>query len=209
MNWTLEIEDSTLEDTNSDNDTTPKCELFDKNIFIILVEATRQHRVNTIQKHLQSLSLDAKLSFFEVKGKMHNLPVLFETLIETSKEKDNVVHCTNRGHMASYQPSKSTTNTKCWKILNLFLNHGLTHNMSYLSSFKFLKTKWEEHNWDLVVEELWCLLISNCIRNSNVIQNNTKFGPDIINIINQFLGWKFPRFNFLQTEYGWLFPLDK
>eukprot|EP00494_Astrolonche_serrata_P000642 UN00646 len=82
--------------------------------------------------------------------------------------------------------------------------------MNYQKSFKYLKRKWESENpWDLVLEELWCLLISNCIENSNVVRYNTKFGPDIVGRLNKFLGWNFPQSVYLQTEYGWLFQPKK
>lgn len=178
-------------------------EPFEKEKFQEILDLTQQHKEGAIRKLLISLETDVIQSFFDVKGK-HGLSLLFETLIYTAREKDNILHRDLRGPLCCYQPSASTQNTRCWRILRLFLYHGLSHHLDYLTGMELLQLKWDT-SWDLVLEELWCLLISNCVVYGNVL-DTTPFPYDIVKLVHIYLGWNFPSNDFLSKEYGWLFP---
>lgn len=172
-----------------------------------ILHATENWEHEAIELFL-AYPVDIRQVFFSVRGK-GNLSLVFETLIQTAKEKENVVHTDSRGHMENYTPSKSTQKTRSWRILRLFLHNGLSHEINYVGCLRHIKQKWQSQQpWDLVLEELLCLLISNCVEYSTSL-DSLCFGRDVIGVIQGFLGWDFPSISYLKMDWGWLFPPPK
>jgi len=174
--------------------------------FYSLTEAARIHETRNVKNCLEKYKHDPDLLhiFYSIPGK-YNQPVLLETIIETAREKDNIKHSTKRGTLLHYSPSEKTKRTRCWIILHLFLNTGLSHSLNIPEALAFLRSRWDDKTWDLVIEELLCLLVTTCVKYSLVIQQSTRFSNDVQTLIEKYLGWNFPSLDFLQQEYGWLF----